>query len=339
MLNELLPTDLVNGDGTIKPEAQATILSGTKTSNNGFSPLQQAQQEVSMNLMDYLNRKAPGSSYAALSSTKLKQRDDADEYNQKLIKRRNTGIGALMKIPSSKRAKAYPKLIEMLRGQGADVGMPEQYDEEALSLMKGEEDGDNWAAKLALQHKYRMEELMAKGQGEDELTKVMKREQAKKIVDTQKTLSEEESAYNDFLNNKEYLKKLADEAKTGFGAGIGTSYRRMMTKDNERNPVLDSRSALKSSLNNFVLSNAQKMKGNLSDKDIKFLEEMVGNETMTPGEIKSNLDVIDKMFAGAAAKSKQKLSSMYDYAGINKKPSNNKTTTGKTDYKSKYGLD
>lgn len=161
MLNELLPTDLVNGDGTIKPEVQANILNGAQASDNMYSPIQQRDLAASLAINDFRTGRVPGSSYAALGSAKLSQRDVADEYNQKLIKRRNTGIEALMEIPSSKRQKAYPKLLEMLRSQGADIGMPEKYDEEILSLMKGKD--SDWAAKENLKHQYRLAEIAARG--------------------------------------------------------------------------------------------------------------------------------------------------------------------------------
>lgn len=161
MLNELLPTDLVNNDGTIKPEVQANILNGAQASDNMYSPVQQRDLAASLAINDFRTGRAPGSSYAALGSAKLSQRDVADEYNQRLIKRRNTGIEALMEIPSSKRQKAYPKLLEMLRSQGADVGMPEKYDEETLSLMKGKD--SDWASKEYLKHQYRLAEIAARG--------------------------------------------------------------------------------------------------------------------------------------------------------------------------------
>ena len=241
MLNELLPTDLVNGDGTIKPEVQANILNGAQTSDNMYSPIQQRDLAASLAINDFRTGRAPGSSYAALASTKLNQRDVADEYNQKLIKRRNTGIGALMKIPSSKRQKAYPKLLEMLRDQGADVGMPEKYDEETLSLMKGKD--SDWASKEYLKHQYRLAEIAARGQGEDELTKTMKREQAKDIVDAQKNTAESESAYQKFLGNKENINNLVKRAKPGIGEGIGTIARKIF---DPKSDVLTARASLNS---------------------------------------------------------------------------------------------
>lgn len=341
MLNELLPTDLLNGDGTIKPEAQATILSGTQTSNNGFSPLQQAQQEISMNLMDYLNRKAPGSSYAALMSTKLKQRDDADEYNQKLIKRRNTGIGALMKIPSSKRQQAYPKLLEMLRDQGADVGMPEQYDEETLSLMKGED--SDWAAKEYLKHQYRLAEIAARGTNSEkdyydiESQKKAAGENIKLLSDINRT----EQGLPQLKIDLEKARSLAPKASfTGLERArdfIASPF--VQTEGDENKSLLETK--LKSNIIPRIMSIIQ---DRYTAEEAKQVINNLYKESDSPKvKIEKINSFYEKELADLDSKKKQ-VDALVKQTGYGTTKFNNqniytKPTTEKTDYKSKYGLD
>ena len=342
MLNELLPTDLVNGDGTIKPEAQATILSGTQTSNNGFSPLQQAQQEISMNLMDYYNRKAPGSSYAALSSTKLKQRDDADEYNQKLIKRRNTGIEALMKIPSSKRAKAYPKLIEMLRGQGADVGMPEKYDEETLSLMKGKD--SDWAAKENLKFMHKMQ-LQAMKPQKDAYQEALAKKSAGENVDLASGVAEIKSTLPGIEASLNKALSLVDKVSPSWDASAGSYLsKRIRGKDTEQGRAMKQLQTITDSISNLKLRST--LGSAFTEREGLALKAILMDPDTDSETKKANiLNWLERNKADIAAKEMQ-LSEFAKGTGYGI-PSNftptekiTKTgTTGKTDYKSKYGLD
>lgn len=115
------------------------ILSILSNSSSGvayqYNPLEEAQREVSMNMDDFRTGRPPGSSYNNYLSQKMQQKVTEDAYREKLIKRRNTGIEALMGISASKRSEAYPKLIKMLESQGANIDMPENYDEETLRFM------------------------------------------------------------------------------------------------------------------------------------------------------------------------------------------------------------
>lgn len=341
MLNELLPTDLVNGDGTIKPEVQANILSGSQASDNMYSPLQQRDQAASMAIDDFRTGRVPGSSYAALASTKLNQRDTADEYNQKLIKRRNTGIEALMKIPSSKRAKAYPKLIEMLRGQGADVGMPEQYDEEALSLMKGED--SDWAAKEYLKHQYRLAEIAARGTNSEkdyydiENQKKAAGENIKLLSDINRT----EQGLPQLKIDLEEARSLAPKASsTGLERArdfVASPF--VQTKGAENKSLLETK--LKSNIIPRIMSIIQ---DRYTAEEAKQVINNLYNESDSPKVKMEKINAFyEKELADLTSKKKQADALVkqtgYGTTKFNDQNISIKPTTGKTDYKSKYGLD
>ena len=295
--------DLINNDGSIKNQFQKEVSTGSDYSSS-YTPDQISKIQAISNMNDLRTGSTLGSTFANL---KAKEND----YNQKLIQIRNKGVEALMDIPASKRAKAYPKLLEILKGQGADIGMPATYDAEFLSLLKNKKDDKFY--ELLLKHQYKMAEIAAKGQGEDELSKVMKREQAKDIVEAQKNVAETASTYEKFLSNKEKINSLIDRAKPGFGYSIGTLARRVTGQGKE---VLDARAELDSSLKDYVVDGLKAFRGSISDKEREFLEKKSGTLDMTPGELKAMVEKAEKGFEDSLNSSSKVLGSLKTNAGL-----------------------
>lgn len=318
--------DLINNDGSIKNQFIKEASTGSDYSNS-YTPEEISKIQAVSNMNDLRTGSALGSTFSNL-------RTKENDYNQNLIQIRNKGIDALMDIPASKRAKAYPKLVSMLKNQGADIGLPTEYDEDTLKLMNGRD--QDWLSKMALQHQYRLAEIAARDKGEDEFTKVMKREQAKDIVEAQKNTAESESAYQKFLGNKENINDLVKRAQPGIGEGIGTIARKIF---DPKSDVLTARASLNSELRSNILTAAKALKGNLSDKDIKFLEEQAGDLSMTNDQLLAVYNTLENRMKIAKESSSEVLGSLKSNAGL---PGNRQTTTNstseKTDYKSKYGL-
>ena len=322
-----LPEDMLLPNGTIKPEAQASILAGSNNAN--YDPATLEKYKAAMAINDFRLGNSPGSSFNNFTKSQMVQREAGDEYNQKLIERRNKGVSTLMELPASKRVKAYPKLVEILRGQGADMGLPETYDEEALSLMKDKE--DNWAEKLALQYKYRLALAEAKRDDEDDYTKQAKREAAKKGITLLSDINTTEKGLPQLKYDLEKAKSLAPEASyTGLEKArdiIASPF--FQTKGAEKKSLLETE--LKSNIIPRIMSIIQ---DRYTAEEAKQVINNLYKESDSPETKINKIDAFyEKELSGLESKKKQydELASQTGYTsskfGIkNKQDTNNKET-------------